>query len=327
MVLLASEKIAAAELKNTFEAEIAAVWDPVEIDFLDPPTRLQVSSRLGSIGPLSVVSSKASRHVVARSEQRRHRDREPFVFCYVQVAGAYIIEHDARSSVLRRGDLLLYDNRSPYRQQSMTAMQRTHSIRIPRTQVPASEKVLRAALGRPLRSRQSTLVSTSFGYLHSMLSGPLLDSTNDAAALAPVVTELIGALCGTAAGPSAKMGDSLHATLRVRVLQYVRDHVAEPDLTPAKIAAAHHVSVRYLYGVMAGHSISLHELIRDAKLASCRRDLGDPRLAGVPIWRIATRWGFTGPSHFSRVFREAYGMTPREWRATTLDILPGASCR
>jgi AraC-like DNA-binding protein len=318
MALLASEKIAAAELKHTFETEIAAVWDPVEIDFLDPPTRLQVSSRLASIGPLSVVSSKASRHVVTRSEKRRHRDREPFVFCYMQVSGGYSIEHDARSSVLRRGDMLVYDNRSPYRQQSLTATQRTHSIRIPRSLVPAPEKVLRAALGRPLRSRQSPLVSTSFGYLHSLLSGPLLESASDAAALTPVVTELIGVLCETAAGPSARIDDSLDATLRIRVVQFVRDHVADPDLTPASIAAAHHVSVRHLYGVMAGHSVSLHDLIQGLRLASCRRDLADPLLVGMPVWRIAHRWGFTGPSHFSRVFREAYGMTPREWRTMTL---------
>ncbi|MGV9498097.1 AraC family transcriptional regulator [Streptomyces sp. NPDC003642] len=28
-----------------------------------------------------------------------------------------------------------------------------------------------------------------------------------------------------------------------------------------------------------------------------------------------TAWGFTGPSHFSRRFRAAYGVTPRRLRA------------
>ncbi|MFB8057986.1 helix-turn-helix domain-containing protein, partial [Kitasatospora purpeofusca] len=27
------------------------------------------------------------------------------------------------------------------------------------------------------------------------------------------------------------------------------------------------------------------------------------------------RWGFVSTSHFSRVFRAAYGVTPREWQA------------
>ncbi|MFJ9520782.1 AraC family transcriptional regulator [Kitasatospora sp. NPDC101801] len=30
---------------------------------------------------------------------------------------------------------------------------------------------------------------------------------------------------------------------------------------------------------------------------------------------VARRWGFVNPAHFSRVFRAAYGVSPREWRA------------
>ncbi|MFF3462175.1 helix-turn-helix transcriptional regulator [Streptomyces sp. NPDC002619] len=30
---------------------------------------------------------------------------------------------------------------------------------------------------------------------------------------------------------------------------------------------------------------------------------------------IARRWGFVSRSHFSRVFRTACGMSPREWQA------------
>ncbi|KJY36597.1 hypothetical protein VR45_10995 [Streptomyces sp. NRRL S-495] len=30
---------------------------------------------------------------------------------------------------------------------------------------------------------------------------------------------------------------------------------------------------------------------------------------------VAGRWGFVSTSHFSRVFRAAYGVTPREWQA------------
>ncbi|HEX6452329.1 MAG TPA: AraC family transcriptional regulator [Trebonia sp.] len=29
---------------------------------------------------------------------------------------------------------------------------------------------------------------------------------------------------------------------------------------------------------------------------------------------IARRWGFADSTHFSRRFRQAYGMSPREWR-------------
>ncbi|MDT3398091.1 helix-turn-helix domain-containing protein, partial [Streptomyces sp. B1866] len=45
------------------------------------------------------------------------------------------------------------------------------------------------------------------------------------------------------------------------------------------------------------------------------RDLADPALRALPIHGVATRCGFTHPSDFSRAFRTAYGISPREFRA------------
>lgn len=37
---------------------------------------------------------------------------------------------------------------------------------------------------------------------------------------------------------------------------------------------------------------------------------------GRTIAAVANRWGFMSATHFSRVFRAAYGMSPSEWRDT-----------
>ncbi|MFF2198440.1 AraC family transcriptional regulator, partial [Streptomyces sp. NPDC058157] len=45
---------------------------------------------------------------------------------------------------------------------------------------------------------------------------------------------------------------------------------------------------------------------------------------------VAQRWGFVSPSHFSRAFRAAYGMTPREWQAAARHrsaVTPGPADR
>jgi transcriptional regulator GlxA family with amidase domain len=36
---------------------------------------------------------------------------------------------------------------------------------------------------------------------------------------------------------------------------------------------------------------------------------------------IGTRWGFVSPSHFSRVFRGAFGQSPTEYRAAAMSRL------
>ncbi|WP_063886422.1 AraC family transcriptional regulator [Streptomyces sp. NRRL S-31] len=49
-------------------------------------------------------------------------------------------------------------------------------------------------------------------------------------------------------------------------------------------------------------------------LVQCRRDLARRHAAGLTIAAIAHRWGFISASHFSRVFRATYGVSPVEWR-------------
>ncbi|MGW9499321.1 helix-turn-helix domain-containing protein [Streptomyces prasinus] len=53
--------------------------------------------------------------------------------------------------------------------------------------------------------------------------------------------------------------------------------------------------------------------------AHCHRDLTDPRLRSRSIRAIATRWGFVDAAHFSRAFRAAYGVSPRDHRGRTFD--------
>jgi len=49
-------------------------------------------------------------------------------------------------------------------------------------------------------------------------------------------------------------------------------------------------------------------------LERCRADLGDAALAGEPVATIGFRWGFTDAAHFSRAFREQFGVAPRAYR-------------
>ncbi|GLZ50248.1 hypothetical protein Acsp06_64330 [Actinomycetospora sp. NBRC 106375] len=69
--------------------------------------------------------------------------------------------------------------------------------------------------------------------------------------------ELIQALLAVHSEADDAARESLNSSLVLRVRQYVRDHLHERDLTPQRIAAAHHVSVRLLYAVLAGAEISL----------------------------------------------------------------------
>ncbi|MFI0484918.1 helix-turn-helix domain-containing protein [Actinomadura sp. 9N215] len=54
--------------------------------------------------------------------------------------------------------------------------------------------------------------------------------------------------------------------------------------------------------------------IRTQRLECARRDLADLAQRATPVQALAARWGFAHASDFSRAFRRAYGMSPRDYR-------------
>ncbi|MFF3147826.1 helix-turn-helix domain-containing protein [Streptomyces sp. NPDC057927] len=56
---------------------------------------------------------------------------------------------------------------------------------------------------------------------------------------------------------------------------------------------------------------------RRRRLDACRRELGRSANRRPSVAAVAQRWGFSSPSHFSRTFRDAYGMSPSEWQSST----------
>ncbi len=73
-------------------------------------------------------------------------------------------------------------------------------------------------------------------------------------------------------------------------------------------------AARLLYAVLARSGISLRDHVRAQRLAECRRELAGPHGRARTIAVIGRRWGFVDAAHFSKVFKRAYGMTPRDWR-------------
>lgn len=99
-----------------------------------------------------------------------------------------------------------------------------------------------------------------------------------------------------------------------RVQAFIDRHLADPELTPQAIAAAHHISPRTLHRLFQPSGTTVAKWIRQRRLDRCRRDLVDPTLHGHSIQTIARRWGFLDNAHFSRVFRATHGISPRTYR-------------
>ncbi|WP_253777061.1 helix-turn-helix domain-containing protein [Goodfellowiella coeruleoviolacea] len=152
-------------------------------------------------------------------------------------------------------------------------------------------------------------------FLLCLATGASQYRSSDATRLGTVLLDLLTAvLAHELDTDAARSPQNQRQSLITRILAFVQDHLADAGLSPASIAAAHHISTRYLHKLFHSQGLSVAGWIRQRRLEACRRDLSDPAQRGRSTRAIAARWGFTNPAHFSRAYRAAYGVAPSDHR-------------
>lgn len=86
--------------------------------------------------------------------------------------------------------------------------------------------------------------------------------------------------------------DVPQAVQLARARRYILDHIVDPDLTPAAVARALGVSVRYLYLLFQSENSSPFRWILEQRLHRAAHLLADPRQAGHSVASIAFSTGF-----------------------------------
>jgi acetamidase/formamidase/AraC-like DNA-binding protein len=104
------------------------------------------------------------------------------------------------------------------------------------------------------------------------------------------------------------------AALLDRVCQTIERALDDPDLSPARVAQSVGISERYLQRLFETRSDNFTHYVRERRLYRTSMDLADPAEAHHTVSEIAFRYGFNDAAHFSRAFRERFGMSPRAYR-------------
>ena len=99
-----------------------------------------------------------------------------------------------------------------------------------------------------------------------------------------------------------------------RIKVYIEEHLSDSDLYPTLVANEVGLSPRYINTLFKEEETSLIRYISQRRLENCRKDLLDPIHVGARISDIAFRWGFNDLSHFSRVFKQRYDYSPKDYR-------------
>ena len=242
---------------------------------------------------------------IARSSKPR------YYLCY-HVAGHARYSERQQESLLGPGDMILLDNCEPYTAEyhgpvSSIVLHVPHEVLRDRFRLPER------AQGRRLSgSKGITRIAGEFLQSCSSQAGSLAPSQRQV--MASMALNLFSNVLAEALGEGADTGTH-QAILLARAKQHIDARLGDPWLNPEKIAGAMGVSVRYLSRLFQLDGTTLGRYLLQRRIERCRLALSNPGFAARHVSEIAFDHGFNNLAHFSRVFREAVGCSPTEYRA------------
>lgn len=231
---------------------------------------------------------------------------EPSIFVNVQATGSSVVVQGDQEAVLQPGGLVICDSTRPTHC-STTPVWQESSFGYPTPRGVAAQHDPKG-VWVPL-SPGHPLTSFTNDYLRRLAADPALLTCPNADLVGHPSIELVRAVIVTHLKADELAAKPLAATLQLRILEYARKHLNDPDLCAERIAVAHYISERHLYRVLAEGDISLADWIRTHRLKACRQALAETTTT-TTIAAIARRHGFTDMSSFSRAFRAEYELSP-----------------
>src|SRR5262249_48305448 len=126
---------------------------------------------------------------------------------------------------------------------------------------------------------------------------------------------LIAIARGAAAGEHQT---AIKAAKLTEAKRYSDRHLADPELSPGRVAAALGISVRALHLLFEPSGTSFARHVMRRRLEECRAAWASPLGARRSVAEIAYGWGFNSLPTFYRAFQREFGMTPGDVRTAAL---------
>jgi AraC-like DNA-binding protein len=282
------------------------------------PRSFRGSVREVPVPRLKMTRVAASRHTVVRTPDLAQSTKADFWKLVIQLSGTAEVRQQGRHSVFGPGSATLYDASKPYSLEFEGDDNDSLVLLIDHRASGVSGATLSELTARPITAAHGAgAVALPLICTLAQESGRISPGLD--AAVADHVRDLTGIMfADQATRLGLDSGRDATDALFDDICRFIEDHLAEPDLRPARIAAAHFISLRYLHEVFHRHDTAVAAYIRERRLEQVRFNLIEPRFLGWTVAAVASLSGFTDAAHFSRLFSARFGEPAGQYRTRML---------
>lgn len=289
---------------------------PMQIECARRDT-FRAEMRTKNLGGINFFDIRADAHRAMRTAALLTSDDTRVYGVTLQIEGTSSLTQDGQTSILQPGDFALYDSTREF-ERDFPEGYRCFIVRFPHSMMQLPSHTL------------SSVTATRFGANEGVgvvVSPFLAETANNLSELsgwtgvrvAHALIDLVSSALAEKLTDAQIASANPRAHAFVRVCEYIMQNLGDPTLSPDVIAHANFISTRQVHKIFHAERITVSQFIRDRRLEECRRQLADPADAHLTVGQIAAQWGIYDGAHFSRIFRNAYGISPREYRRSQLD--------
>lgn len=263
---------------------------------------------LGTLNRASVASQQQATHHGPREVSATDR---PYYFVNLQLRGRCSVRQSGTESVVSPGQFTVLDTARPFyldfdRDWSMLSFRLPHELldgRLPGDRLPLGAAMDGAGAGAAVVGLTRTLWS-----MREEL--PAHTAEDLARAFAAAVSAALGATAFDAGEPRSE-------TTRAVVLQYLRDHLADPSLSVRSVSRALALSPRRLHALFEGADETFAAALRGMRMRRAVELLADPRPSVAAVGEAV---GYPDPASFSRAFRGVFDAPPSAFRGPAHEL-------
>ena len=282
----------------------------IDADAEQPFAAEMVRAQLGELSLMSAHSAPAA--VNRRTDPTRAARGLGMFDLHFQLQGSSLNAQSGRETVLETGDFTLCDASRPY-QVRFTEANHMLCIKVPAPVLVQRLGDIESLVCRPVSGGEGpgAMLSNFLGSVWSQIEHAEDEGWGE------TVSEVILDLMTLAYRPLREGSPTAggRGQWMTRARRFIDEHICDPELGVAAIAADLGVSPRYVQMLFAAEGATPSAFIQEQRLQLAAERLRRP---DAPcITEVAMAVGFNDLTHFGRAFRRRYGVTPRDYRDRT----------